>query len=322
MIEFEKPKIIKFDETEFYGKFVVEPLERGYGTTLGNSLRRVLLSSLPGSAVTSIQIEGVQHEFATIPGVREDVVQIILAIKGLAIKSYVENEKQIELDVTGPMTVTAGDILTDSDIEIVNKDHYLFSIAEGHSMRAVMTVNKGYGYVPADENKVEGAPIGTIAVDSIYTPVSKVNYQVEPARVGGDASYDKLTLEITTNGTIVADDALSLSAKILTDHLNLFVDLSETASESETLVAKEEVKTERVLDKIIEEMDFSVRAYNGLKRAGINTVADIVEMSEADMIKVKNLGHKSVEEVKVKLTDLGLELKKNENNTGGKNGLP
>ncbi|MFK4950642.1 DNA-directed RNA polymerase subunit alpha [Lactococcus garvieae] len=310
MIEFEKPKIIKFDETEFYGKFVVEPLERGYGTTLGNSLRRVLLSSLPGSAVTSIQIEGVQHEFATIPGVREDVVQIILAIKGLAIKSYVENEKQIELDVTGPMTVTAGDILTDSDIEIVNKDHYLFSIAEGHSMRAVMIVNKGYGYVPADENKVEGAPIGTIAVDSIYTPVSKVNYQVEPARVGGDASYDKLTLEITTNGTIVADDALSLSAKILTDHLNLFVDLSETASESETLVAKEEVKTERVLDKIIEEMDFSVRAYNGLKRAGINTVADIVEMSEADMIKVKNLGHKSVEEVKVKLTDLGLELKK------------
>ena len=310
MIEFEKPKIIKFDETEFYGKFVVEPLERGYGTTLGNSLRRVLLSSLPGSAVTSIQIEGVQHEFATIPGVREDVVQIILAIKGLAIKSYVENEKQIELDVTGPMTVTAGDILTDSDIEIVNKDHFLFSIAEGHSMRAVMTVNKGYGYVPADENKVEGAPIGTIAVDSIYTPVSKVNYQVEPARVGGDASYDKLALEITTNGTIVADDALSLSAKILTDHLNLFVDLSETASESETLVAKEEVKTERVLDKIIEEMDFSVRAYNGLKRAGINTVADIVEMSEADMIKVKNLGHKSVEEVKVKLTDLGLELKK------------
>ncbi|EKF52525.1 DNA-directed RNA polymerase subunit alpha [Lactococcus garvieae] len=310
MIEFEKPKIIKLDETEFYGKFVVEPLERGYGTTLGNSLRRVLLSSLPGSAVTSIQIEGVQHEFATIPGVREDVVQIILAIKGLAIKSYVENEKQIELDVTGPMAVTAGDILTDSDIEIVNKDHYLFSIAEGHSMRAVMTVNKGYGYIPADENKVEGAPIGTIAVDSIYTPVSKVNYQVEPARVGGDASYDKLTLEITTNGTIVADDALSLSAKILTDHLNLFVDLSETASESETLVAKEEVKTERVLDKIIEEMDFSVRAYNGLKRAGINTVADIVEMSEADMIKVKNLGHKSVEEVKVKLTDLGLELKK------------
>ena len=310
MIEFEKPKITKFDESENYGKFVVEPLERGYGTTLGNSLRRVLLSSLPGVAVTSIQIEGVQHEFATIPGVREDVIQIVLAVKGIAIKSYVESEKQIELDVTGPMDVTAGDILTDSDIEIVNKDHYLFSFAEGHSMRAVMTVKKGYGYVPADENKVDGAPIGTIAVDSIYTPVSKVNYQVEPARVGGDSSYDKLTLEITTNGTIVSDEALSLSAKILTDHLNLFVDLSEVAAEAETLVVKDEVKTERVLDKIIEEMDFSVRTYNGLKRAGINTVADIVEMSEADMIKVKNLGHKSVEEVKVKLTELGLSLKK------------
>lgn len=310
MIEFEKPNITKVDESTNYGKFVVEPLERGYGTTLGNSLRRVLLSSLPGAAVTSIQIEGVQHEFATIPGVREDVIQIVLAVKGIAIKSYVESEKQIELDVTGPMDVTAGDILTDSDIEIVNKDHYLFSIAEGHSMRAVMTVKKGYGYVPADENKVDGAPIGTIAVDSIYTPVSKVNYQVEPARVGGDSSYDKLTLEITTNGTIVSDEALSLSAKILTDHLNLFVDLSEVAAEAETLVVKDEVKTERVLDKIIEEMDFSVRAYNGLKRAGINTVADIVEMSEADMIKVKNLGHKSVEEVKVKLTELGLSLKK------------
>ena len=310
MIEFEKPNITKIDENKDYGKFVIEPLERGYGTTLGNSMRRVLLSSLPGAAVTSIQIEGVQHEFATIPGVREDVIQIVLAVKGIAIKSYVESEKQIELDVTGPMDVTAGDILTDSDIEIVNKDHYLFSIAEGHSMRAVMTVKKGYGYVPADENKVDGAPIGTIAVDSIYTPVSKVNYQVEPARVGGDSSYDKLTLEITTNGTIVSDEALSLSAKILTDHLNLFVDLSEVAAEAETLVVKDEVKTERVLDKIIEEMDFSVRAYNGLKRAGINTVADIVEMSEADMIKVKNLGHKSVEEVKVKLTELGLSLKK------------
>ena len=312
MIEIENPKLVTSDISDDgrYGKFVWEPLERGYGTTLGNSLRRVLLSSLPGAAVTSIQIEGVQHEFATIPGVREDVIQIVLAVKGIAIKSYVESEKQIELDVTGPMDVTAGDILTDSDIEIVNKDHYLFSIAEGHSMRAVMTVKKGYGYVPADENKVDGAPIGTIAVDSIYTPVSKVNYQVEPARVGGDSSYDKLTLEITTNGTIVSDEALSLSAKILTDHLNLFVDLSEVAAEAETLVVKDEVKTERVLDKIIEEMDFSVRAYNGLKRAGINTVADIVEMSEADMIKVKNLGHKSVEEVKVKLTELGLSLKK------------
>jgi DNA-directed RNA polymerase subunit alpha len=310
MIEFEKPKITKIDEKENYGKFVVEPLERGYGTTLGNSLRRVLLSSLPGAAVTSVQIEGVQHEFATIPGVREDVIQIILAIKGISIKSYVGSEKQIELDVTGPMDVTAGDLLVDSDIEIVNKEHPLFTIAAGHSMKAIMTVKKGYGYVPADENKVEGAPIGTIAVDSIYTPVSKVNYQVEPARVGGNSNYDKLTLEITTNGTIAADEALSNSARILTEHLNLFADLSESVEETTTLVAKEEVKTERVLDKIIEEMDFSVRAYNGLKRAGINTVSDIVEMSEADMIKVKNLGHKSVEEVKVKLTELGLTLKK------------
>ncbi|MCL2676365.1 MAG: DNA-directed RNA polymerase subunit alpha, partial [Streptococcaceae bacterium] len=198
MLEFEKPKITKFDETENFGKFVIEPLERGYGTTLGNSLRRVLLSSLPGAAVTAVQIDGVQHEFTTIPGVREDVIQIILAIKGLAIKSYSETAKQIELDITGPAEVTAGDILTDSDIEIMNKEHYLFSIAEGHSMRAVMTVNKGYGYVPADDNKSEDAPIGTIAVDSIYTPVSKVNYQVEPARVGGDSNYDKLTLEINT----------------------------------------------------------------------------------------------------------------------------
>lgn len=309
MIEFEKPKITKFDETENYGKFVIEPLERGYGTTLGNSLRRVLLSSLPGHAVTSIQIEGVQHEFATVPGVREDVVQIILAVKGIAIKSYVDSEKQIELDVVGPAKVTAGDILTDSDIDIINKDHYLFEIADGHSLRAVMTVNGGRGYIPADENKSENMPIGTIAVDSIYTPVSKVNYQVEPARVGGKANFDKLTLEITTNGTISSEDALSQSANILTNHLALFTELS-TETVSATLVEKEEVQTERVMDKIIEEMDFSVRAYNGLKRAGINNVADIVEMSEADMIKVKNLGHKSVEEVKAKLTTLGLSLKK------------
>ncbi len=251
MSEFEKPKITKIDEKENYGKFVVEPLERGYGTTLGNSLRRVLLSSLSGAAITSVQIEGVQHEFATIPGVREDVIQIILAIKGISIKSYVGSDKQIELDVTGPMDVTAGDLLVDSDIEIVNKEHPLFTIAAGHSMKAIMTVKTGKGYVPADENKLEGAPIGTIAVDSIYTPVSKVNYQVEPARVGGNSNYDKLTLEITTNGTIGAAEALSSSAKILTEHLNLFADLSETTEETPTFVAKEEVKTERVLDKII-----------------------------------------------------------------------
>ncbi|MDN6069953.1 MAG: DNA-directed RNA polymerase subunit alpha [Lactococcus plantarum] len=310
MIEFEKPKITKFDEENVYGKFVVEPLERGYGTTLGNSLRRILLSSLPGAAVTSIQIDGVLHEFTTIPGVHEDVIQVILAIKGLAIKSYVETEKIIELDVTGPAVVTAGDILTDSDIEIVNKDHYLFTLAEGHSVNARMTVNSGRGYVLAEDNKLSDAPIGTIAVDSSYTPVNKVNYQVEPARVGEKDNFDKLSLEIFTNGTISAEDALSLSAKILTDHLSLFVNLSEVAQVAETLVDKDEVKPERALDKVIEELDLSVRSYNCLKRAGINTVADLADMSEPEMLKVKNLGRKSLVEVKDKLDSLGLSLKK------------
>ena len=310
MIEFEKPKITKFDEENVYGKFVVEPLERGYGTTLGNSLRRILLSSLPGAAVTSIQIDGVLHEFTTIPGVHEDVIQVILAIKGLAIKSYVETEKIIELDVTGPAVVTAGDILTDSDIEIVNKDHYLFTLAEGHSVNARMTVNSGRGYVLAEDNKQSDAPIGTIAVDSSYTPVNKVNYQVEPARVGEKDNFDKLSLEIFTNGTISAEDALSLSAKILTDHLSLFVNLSEVAQVAETLVDKDEVKPERALDKVIEELDLSVRSYNCLKRAGINTVADLADMSEPEMLKVKNLGRKSLVEVKDKLDSLGLSLKK------------
>ncbi|HCN75227.1 DNA-directed RNA polymerase subunit alpha [Pseudolactococcus plantarum] len=310
MIEFEKPKITKFDEENVYGKFVVEPLERGYGTTLGNSLRRILLSSLPGAAVTSIQIDGVLHEFTTIPGVHEDVIQVILAIKGLAIKSYVETEKIIELDVTGPAVVTAGDILTDSDIEIVNKDHYLFTLAEGHSVNARMTVNSGRGYVLAEDNKQSDAPIGTIAVDSSYTPVNKVNYQVEPARVGEKDNFDKLSLEIFTNGTISAEDALSLSAKILTDHLSLFVNLSEVAQVADTLVDKDEVKPERALDKVIEELDLSVRSYNCLKRAGINTVADLADMSEPEMLKVKNLGRKSLVEVKDKLDSLGLSLKK------------
>ena len=310
MIEFEKPKITKFDEANTYGKFVVEPLERGYGTTLGNSLRRILLSSLPGAAVTSIQIDGVLHEFTTIPGVHEDVIQVILAIKGLAIKSYVETEKIIELDVTGPAVVTAGDILTDSDIEIVNKDHYLFTLAEGHSVNARMIVKSGRGYVLAEDNKQSDAPIGTIAVDSSYTPVNKVNYQVEPARVGEKDNFDKLSLEIFTNGTISAEDALSLSAKILTDHLSLFVNLSEVAQAADTLVDKNEVKPERALDKVIEELDLSVRSYNCLKRAGINTVADLADMSEPEMLKVKNLGRKSLVEVKDKLDSLGLSLKK------------
>ena len=309
MIEFEKPNITKIDENKDYGKFVIEPLERGYGTTLGNSLRRVLLASLPGAAVTSINIEDVLHEFDTVPGVREDVMQIILNIKGIAVKSYVEDEKIIELDVEGPAEITAGDILTDSDIEIVNPEHYLFTIGEGSSLKATMTVNSGRGYVPADENKKDNAPVGTLAVDSIYTPVTKVNYQVEPARVGSNDGFDKLTLEILTNGTIIPEDALGLSARILTEHLDLFTNLTEIAKSTEVMKEADTESDDRILDRTIEELDLSVRSYNCLKRAGINTVHDLTEKSEAEMMKVRNLGRKSLEEVKLKLIDLGLGLK-------------
>ena len=309
MIEFEKPNITKIDENKDYGVFVVEPLERGYGTTLGNSLRRVLLASLPGAAVTSINIEGVLHEFDTVPGVREDVMQIILNVKRIAVKSYVQDEKIIELDVEGPAEVTAGDILTDSDIEIVNPDHYLFTIGEGSSFKATLTVNSGRGYVPADQNKKDDAPVGTLAVDSIYTPVTKVNYQVEPARVGSNDGFDKLTLEILTNGTIIPEDALGLSARILTEHLNLFTNLTEIAIATDVMKEVDTASDDRVLERTIEELDLSVRSYNCLKRAGINTVYDLTEKSEPEMMKVRNLGRKSLEEVKVKLADLGLGLK-------------
>ena len=309
MIEFEKPNITKIDENKDYGVFVVEPLERGYGTTLGNSLRRLLLASLPGAAVTSINIEGVLHEFDTVPGVREDVMQIILNVKGIAVKSYVQDEKIIELDVEGPAEVTAGDILTDSDIEIVNPDHYLFTIGEGASLKATLTVNSGRGYVPADQNKKDDAPVGTLAVDSIYTPVTKVNYQVEPARVGSNDGFDKLTLEILTNGTIIPEDALGLSARILTEHLNLFTNLTEIAIATDVMKEVDTTSDDRILERTIEELDLSVRSYNCLKRAGINTVYDLTEKSEAEMMKVRNLGRKSLEEVKIKLADLGLGLK-------------
>ena len=309
MIEFEKPNITKIDENKDYGVFVVEPLERGYGTTLGNSLRRVLLASLPGAAVTSINIEGVLHEFDTVPGVREDVMQIILNVKGIAVKSYVQDEKIIALDVEGPAEVTAGDILTDSDIEIVNPDHYLFTIGEGASLKATLTVNSGRGYVPADQNKKDDAPVGTLAVDSIYTPVTKVNYQVEPARVGSNDGFDKLTLEILTNGTIIPEDALGLSARILTEHLNLFTNLTEIAIATDVMKEVDTTSDDRILERTIEELDLSVRSYNCLKRAGINTVYDLTEKSEAEMMKVRNLGRKSLEEVKIKLADLGLGLK-------------
>ncbi|MGQ7462289.1 DNA-directed RNA polymerase subunit alpha [Streptococcus suis] len=310
MIEFEKPTITKIDENKDYGRFVIEPLERGYGTTLGNSLRRVLLASLPGAAVTSIKIDGVLHEFDTVPGVREDVMQIILNIKGIAVKSYVEDEKTIELDVVGPAEVTAGDILTDSDIEIVNPDHYLFTVADGATFKANLTVNSGRGYVPAEGNKKDDAPVGTLAVDSIYTPVKKVNYQVEPARVGSNDGFDKLTLEINTNGTIIPEDALGLSARILMEHLGLFTDLTEVAKSAEVMKETEVTSDDRMLDRTIEELDLSVRSYNCLKRAGINTVFDLTEKTEPEMMKVRNLGRKSLEEVKVKLADLGLGLKK------------
>ena len=309
MIEFEKPNITKIDENKDYGVFVVEPLERGYGTTLGNSLRRVLLASLPGAAVTSINIEGVLHEFDTVPGVREDVMQIILNVKGIAVKSYVQDEKIIELDVEGPAEVTAGDILTDSDIEIVNPDHYLFTIGEGASLKATLTVNSGRGYVPADQNKKDDAPVGTLAVDSIYTPVTKVNYQVEPARVGSNDGFDKLTLEILTNGTIIPEDALGLSSRILTENLNLFTNLTEIAIATDVMKEVDTTSDDRILERTIEELDLSVRSYNCLKRAGINTVYDLTEKSEAEMMKVRNLGRKSLEEVKIKLADLGLGLK-------------
>ncbi|MGT2712339.1 DNA-directed RNA polymerase subunit alpha [Streptococcus oriscaviae] len=310
MIEFEKPTITKIDENKDYGRFVIEPLERGYGTTLGNSLRRVLLASLPGAAVTSIKIDGVLHEFDTVPGVREDVMQIILNIKGIAVKSYVEDEKKIELDVVGPAEITAGDILTDSDIEIVNPDHYLFTIAEGAKFQATLTIGSGRGYVPAEGNKKDDAPVGTLAVDSIYTPVKKVNYQVEPARVGSNDGFDKLTLEIMTNGTIIPEDALGLSARILMEHLGLFTDLTEVAKSTEVMKEAEVASDDRMLDRTIEELDLSVRSYNCLKRAGINTVFDLTEKTEPEMMKVRNLGRKSLEEVKVKLADLGLGLKK------------
>lgn len=312
MIEFEKPRIAKIDEERDYGKFIVEPLERGYGTTLGNSLRRILLSSLPGDAITSIQIDTVQHEFSTIVGVREDVSQIILNIKGLALKLYGSEEKTLEIDITGPAVVTAGDIIVDSDVEILNKDMYICTVSEGATFRARLKVKAGRGYVQADENKTEDMPIGVLPVDSIYTPVRRVNYQVENTRVGRRDDFDKLTMEIWTDGSIEPLDAMSLAAKILTEHLDIFVNLTDEARHAEIMVEKEETQKEKMLEMTIEELDLSVRSYNCLKRAGINTVQELTNKSEPEMIKVRNLGRKSLEEVKNKLHDLGLGLRKDD----------
>ena len=313
MIEIEKPKIetIEISEDAKFGKFVVEPLERGYGTTLGNSLRRILLSSLPGTAVTDIQMDGVLHEFSTIDGVVEDVAAIILNIKKIALKSFTEDEnKVLEIDVKGPAVVTAGDIKHDSDIQVLNPDLYICTVAEGHHFHVRMNAKNGRGYVRSDYNKSENMPIGVIPIDSIYTPISKVNYQVENTRIGQKNVYDKLTLDVWTDGSIAPQDAVSLAARILTEHLNIFVNLTNEAHPMEIMVEKEETQKERLLEMTIEELDLSVRSYNCLKRAGINTVHELTSKSEAEMIKVRNLGRKSLEEVKQKLIDLNLDLRR------------
>ena len=312
MIEIEKPKIetVEISEDSKYGKFVVEPLERGYGNTLGNSLRRILLSSLPGAAVTSIQIDGVLHEFSTVEGVVEDVASIILNVKKLALKIYSDEEKVIEIDVKGDGTVTAADITHDSDVEILNPDLYIATIAKNGHLRMRMYAQRGRGYTPADQNKREDLPIGVIPIDSIYTPVSRVNFQVENTRVGQSSDYDKISLDVWTDGSIDPKEAISLGAKILTAHLNIFVDLTDEAQTAEIMVEKEEDQKEKVLEMTIEELDLSVRSYNCLKRAGINTVLELANKSEDDMMKVRNLGRKSLEEVKAKLEELGLGLRK------------
>ncbi|MGG0657109.1 DNA-directed RNA polymerase subunit alpha [Rummeliibacillus pycnus] len=311
MIEIEKPKIetVEISDDLKYGKFVVEPLERGYGTTLGNSLRRILLSSLPGAAVTSIQIDGVLHEFSTIEGVVEDVASIILNIKKLALKIYSDEEKVIEIDFKGDGVVTAADITHDSDVEVLNPDLYIANVAKNGHLRMRMYAQRGRGYTPADQNKREDLPIGVIPIDSIYTPVSRVNYTVEGTRVGQSSDYDKLSLDVWTDGSIGPKEAISLGAKILTEHLNIFVGLTDEAKTAEIMVEKEEDQKEKVLEMTIEELDLSVRSYNCLKRAGINTVLELANKSEDDMMKVRNLGRKSLEEVKAKLEELGLGLR-------------
>jgi DNA-directed RNA polymerase subunit alpha len=313
MIEIEKPKIeiVETSPDDTYGKFVVEPLERGFGTTLGNSLRRVLLSSLPGAAVTAVKIDGVLHEFSTIPGVKEDVVEIILNLKELAIKMYTEEPKVITVNAQGPAEITAGDIITDADVEIVNPEHHIASLNEDAKLYMEISVQKGRGYVPSEKNKNPGQPIGIIPVDSIFTPIRRVNFNIEDTRVGQVTDYDKLTLEVWTNGTIKPDEATSLAAKIINEHLMLFIDLTEHVNDVEIMVEKEEDKKEKVLEMTIEELDLSVRSYNCLKRAGINTVDELTQRTEEDMMKVRNLGKKSLEEVQQKLAGLGLSLRKN-----------
>ncbi|MDO4168713.1 MAG: DNA-directed RNA polymerase subunit alpha [Lachnospiraceae bacterium] len=318
MFEFEKPRIeiVEISEDNRYGRFVVEPLERGYGTTLGNSLRRIMLSSLPGSAVSAVKIKGVLHEFSSIPGVKEDVTEIIMNIKELAIKnnSSSNEPKTAYIEFSGEGVVTAGDINVDSDIEILNPDLVIATLSGGLDSRLDMelTITNGRGYVGADKGKREDASIDEIAVDAIYTPVERVNLTVENTRVGQITDYDKLTLDVFSNGTLSPDEAVSLAAKVLCEHLNLFVDLSENAKSAEVMVEKEDDEKEKVLEMNIDELELSVRSYNCLKRAGINTVEELTNKTPEDMMKVRNLGRKSLEEVLAKLKELGLSLNSSE----------
>ena len=316
MVEIEKPQIecIETPEDATYGKYVVEPLERGYGTTLGNALRRVMLSSLPGTAATSIKIAGVQHEFSTIPGVKEDVTEIVLNIKGLLTKLYAEGTKTVYSEAVGPCEVTAGDIKLDGEVKILKPELHIATLDSGATLNMEITLSHGRGYVPADRNKPAQPVIGVIPVDSIYTPVYKVNYTVAPTRVGASSDFDKLTLEVWTDGTISARDAVSLGAKILCDHFTLFTDLSESVGSKPTVVERETAQRDKVLEMTIEELDLSVRSFNCLKRANINTVEDLISKTEDEMMKVRNLGRKSLEEVIHKLDMMGLTLASDENN--------
>lgn len=315
MIEIEKPRIecLESPDDISYGKFVVEPLERGYGTTLGNSLRRVLLSSLPGYAPTSIRIAGVQHEFSTIPGVKEDVTEIVLNVKGIIARLHCDGPKTVYIEAAGECEVTAGDIKADAEVEILNPELHIASLGSDGALSMEITLDHGRGYIPADKNKSAQQVIGTIPVDSIYAPVLKVNYAVENTRVGNQTDFDKLTIEVWTDKTISARDALSLGAKILCDHFTLFTDLSDTIGNSCTVVEKEPERPDTVMKMTIEELDLSVRSFNCLKRANINTVEDLTNKTEEEMIKVRNLGRKSLEEVEHKLAMMGLSLASDDN---------
>ena len=314
MIEIEKPKvdIVELSEDYRYGKFVVEPLERGFGITIGNALRRILLSSLPGVAVYAVRIDGVLHEFSTVPGVKEDVTEMILSLKELSATIDGEESKVLKIQAVGPCEVTGADIICPPEVEIISKDLHIATLDENAKLNMEIHVNKGRGYVSAEENKNDSMPIGTLPVDSIYTPIEKVSYHVENTRVGQKTDFDKLTLEVLTNGSINPQEGMSLAAKVLEEHLKLFIDLSEHIGNVEIMVEKDENKKEKVLEMTIEELDLSVRSYNCLKRAGINTVEELSNKSEEDMMKVRNLGKKSLEEVIQKLNELDLKLKPNE----------